>query len=66
MTKKNSGSMRPLKIGVDSYALPPLGFDAFSLLDWVKENGGEGAQFAEVRVKNGLRYLRGLVGRGGE
>jgi sugar phosphate isomerase/epimerase len=65
-TKKRDGTRRP-KIGVDSYSLRPLGLDAFRLLDWVKENGGEGVQFSEVNLPRGRRldkaFLRDLSQR---
>ena len=67
MPKSRTGRMGRLKIGVDSYSLRPLGLDAFRLLDWVKENGGEGAQFSEVNLPTGRRldkaFLRDLSQR---
>lgn len=40
--------MAPFKVGIDSYALKPLGLDAFELIDWAVINGAEGVQFSEV------------------
>jgi sugar phosphate isomerase/epimerase len=61
MPKAKAGRMRPLKVGVDSYSLRPLGLDAFGLLNWVKENGGEGVQFSEVNLPRGRRLDRSFL-----
>jgi len=55
MPKKIDAKIGPLKVGVDSYSLGPLNLDAFKLMDWVKENGGDGVQFSEVNVPPGRR-----------
>jgi len=55
---------RNFRVGVDSYSLRPLNLDPFELLDWVKKNGGDGAQFSEVNLPSGRRldktFLRDL------
>jgi len=53
--QKRLGRTGRLKFGVDAYSLRPLGLDAFRLLDWVKENGGQGVQFSEVTLPQGRR-----------
>jgi sugar phosphate isomerase/epimerase len=40
--------MTAFKVGIDSYALKPLGLDPFELLDWAIINGADGVQFSEA------------------
>ena len=45
--------MPPFKVGIDSYALKPLGLNAFELIDWAVMNGAEGVQFSEIPLAPG-------------
>jgi len=58
MPETKAKEPRSLKVGVDSYSLRPLKLDPFLLLDWVKENGGDGVQFSEVNLPPGRRLDR--------
>jgi sugar phosphate isomerase/epimerase len=54
--------MRPFKIGIDSYALKPLGLDPFEILDWAIINGADGVQFSEVpREASDKSFFRELA-----
>ncbi len=55
-------AMRPFKVGVDSYALKPLGLDPFELLDWAIINGADGVQFSEApREASDKSFFRELA-----
>lgn len=45
--------MTPFKAGIDSYALKPLGLNAFELIDWAVMNGAAGVQFSEIPLAPG-------------
>ena len=54
--------MRAFKVGVDSYALKPLGLDPFELLDWAIINGADGVQFSEIpREASDKSFFRELA-----
>lgn len=38
-----------MKTGIDSYCIWPLDLDPFEVLDWVKENDGDGVQFSHLK-----------------
>jgi len=43
----------PLRIGIDSYGLDPLGLKPAELLDWAFRNGAEGVQFSGLSPEAG-------------
>lgn len=38
----------PLQVGIDSYCLISQDMNSFEILEWVKQNGGDGVQFTSV------------------
>jgi len=66
--KARAGTVRKLKVGVDSYSLKPLDLSPFELLEWAVMNEADGVQFSEVNLPAGeavdrafLRELRGYA-----
>jgi len=49
--------MPALRVGIDSYALKPLAFDPFEMLDWAAIHGAEGVQFSEVPAEAGEKGI---------
>lgn len=61
---------KPLRIGIDSYGLDPLGLEPPEILDWAARNGAEGVQFSGLNLERGKgidsSYLRDLAHRAGD
>lgn len=61
MKTNRDAKRRVFRVGVDSYSLSPLNFDAFAMLDWVKKNGGDGVQFSEISLPPGRKLDKALL-----
>ena len=56
------GTMRALKVGVDSYSLKPLDLSPFELLEWAVMNEADGVQFSEVNLPPGEAVDKAFLG----